>query len=478
MTCGSLHVPENRGKGSGAEIALATVVFQPDRERYEPVVFLSGGPGQSASISTREDIDGWWQFISQQTWMIGRRVVVVDQRGVGMSKPALDCSGFFKTDDWKRILPSVDADATRLDKVRKDKVLACRSALTSRGIDLSAYSTSESAADIDDLRKELGIGRWVLYGTSYGTKVALEVMAKHPEGISAAILDSVLPPDINYLKEDGPNLARSLKLLDRDCRLNRHCMRDLGKAVETIVRQLDRQPILLRSSPEANAPERYRYVSGVDFLDILFDSFYDRNDIEMLPPLIQSIYKHDYGPLARLIFDDEGDQTGIFEGMDFSVTCSESAPSRLSGKRAEYWTRWSESVDYSWICPLWLPEALARSKRQRQQSRIPALLLSGEYDAATPSDWAYRAAKTLPSSQVVVFRGVGHDVIDSDPCGSEVVADFLANPGRKIATACLQHLEAPQFVKPDVQWAGLRTRRSAAGLPKKWPPSSRFDRRH
>src|SRR5262245_42619869 len=110
MTCGSLHVPENRTKASSPEIALAVVIFQPDRERYEPVVFLSGGPGQTSGIGTRSEIDGWWEFISQQTWMIGRRVVVVDQRGIGMSKPALDCSRFFKYDDWHRIFLSIDAD--------------------------------------------------------------------------------------------------------------------------------------------------------------------------------------------------------------------------------------------------------------------------------------------------------------------------------------------------------------------------------
>ncbi len=478
MACGSLHVPENRAKGASAEITLAVVIFQPDRERYEPVVYLSGGPGQAAGIGTRSDIDRWWEFISQQTWMIGRRVVVVDQRGIGMSKPALDCSKFFKPDDWHRILLSVDADASNLDKLQRKNVLACRSALISKGIDLSAYNTVESAADIDDLRKKLGIARWVLYGVSYGTKLALEVMDTYPEGISAAILDSVLPRNINYLMEDGPNLTRALKLLDRDCRLDRNCMRDLAKAVETIVRQLDRQPLLLRGSGKSNSPDRYRYVSGADFLDVLFDSFYDRYAIEMLPPLIESTYKHDYGPLAQLIFEDQSGETDIFDGMDFTVTCSESAPSKLPGARAEYWTGWAENEEYSWICPLWLPEAHVRPRRQVQRSRIPALLLSGEYDAATPSDWAYRAAKNLTASQVVVFRGIGHDVVDSDPCGSEVVADFLANPRRRVTTPCIARLEAPQFASPDQHWGSVKTRRTAAGLPKQWRQPSRFHHRH
>jgi pimeloyl-ACP methyl ester carboxylesterase len=479
MTCGSLHVPENRGKTSSLELALATVIFQPDRERYEPVVFLSGGPGQTSGIGTRAEIDGWWQFISQQNWMIGRRIVVIDQRGIGMSKPALDCSQFFKSDSWKPVMLSVDAEAESLDKLQKDKILACRRALAAKGIDLTAYSTAESAADINDLRKALGIDRWVLYGVSYGTKVALEVMDTYPEGISAAVLDSVLPPDINYFKEDGPNLAHSLKILDRDCGLDQHCMRDLEKSVEIIVRQLNRQPILLRSPAKPNTAPRYRYVSGIDFLDILFDSFYDREAIEMLPPLIKSTYEHDYGPLAEMTFDDgEGEATDIFDGMDFSVTCSESPPAKPSGARGEYWSSWAESVEYSWICPLWLPQALEKTKRRLHRSRIPALLLSGEYDAATSSGWAYRAAKNLPLSQVVVFRGIGHDVISSDPCGAEVVADFLANPGHKIATTCLEHLEAPQFASPDQQWADAGTRRFAAGLPKGRLPSSRFNHRH
>lgn len=45
MTCGTVNVPENRKKTGGTEVVLSVVVFEPDRERHEPVVFLTGGPG-------------------------------------------------------------------------------------------------------------------------------------------------------------------------------------------------------------------------------------------------------------------------------------------------------------------------------------------------------------------------------------------------------------------------------------------------
>ncbi|WP_287296942.1 alpha/beta hydrolase [Mesorhizobium sp.] len=477
MTCGTLNVPENRKKASGTEITLSVVVFEPDRERHEPIVFLTGGPGQPTDIGDREDIEAWWQFISDQNWMIGRRVVVVDQRGIGKSIPRLSCSRYFKADHWNSISLSVDAEIS-FDKLMRDEVVACRSALIANGIDLFAYNTAENAADVNDVRMALGIKKWVLYGVSYGTRVALEVMNEHPEGVSASILDSVLPLDIDYLKEDGRNLDRSLRLLERDCQKSKNCMRGLGDAVRAIVKQLDKQPVLLRSDDGENAPAQYRYVSGADFLELIFGLLYDRYAIEDLPKLVEKTYENDFRPLADMIF--EHDDTEIAQGMDFSVTCSETNRSELPDKRLEYWTKWIGEADYTWVCPLWFPQGMTVSQKHPRRLDIPTLLLSGEYDPATPTHWAYRAAKSLPFGQVVVLRGIGHDVIDSDPCGSEVVADFLANPRRKLKTACIGRMQAPQFTAAaEDQWRGPVTQRAAAAIrsPKQMRSPFRFRHR-
>src|SRR5262245_7522244 len=87
IRCGHLLVPENRDKPDTPTIELAVVIFEPDRVRHEPVVYLNGGPGQPAGIETRDDIDEWWSYIDNGAWLRGRRLVVFDQRGVGLSKP-------------------------------------------------------------------------------------------------------------------------------------------------------------------------------------------------------------------------------------------------------------------------------------------------------------------------------------------------------------------------------------------------------
>ncbi|WFP74969.1 alpha/beta hydrolase [Mesorhizobium sp. WSM4906] len=462
MTCGTLSVPENRKKPSGNQIVLSIVIFDPDRERHEPVVFLTGGPGQPTDIADREDIDDWWEFISTQSWMIGRRVVVVDQRGIGRSAPNLGCTRYFEPDHWNSILSDVAADAG-FDTFRQKELIACKTALIARGVDLDSYNTGENAEDINDLRSALGIEKWVLYGVSYGTRLALEVMNRHPEGISASILDSVVPLDINYIAEDGESLEKSLKVLERDCRKQDMCMENISKAVQLISTQLDRQPLLLRSKEKKY---RYKYFSGVDFLELIFGMLYDREDILMLPELIERTYKQDYEPLAELAFEPE--DLEISQGMDYSVTCSDNGRPDWSKESSKYWVKWAQSDEYSWGCPIWKDINGSTPQIRPRRTDIPTLLLSGEYDPATPTEWANRAAEALALGQVVVFRGIGHDVIDSDPCGSEVVADFLANPTRKLTTACVDRMTPPQFMSSaDKQWSGGSSRRALSAMSSK-----------
>ncbi len=57
---------------------------------------------------------------------------------------------------------------------------------TARG----AFTTQESVADIEALRDAGGYEKLVLYGTSYGTKVALEYAERYPQNVEALVLDS------------------------------------------------------------------------------------------------------------------------------------------------------------------------------------------------------------------------------------------------------------------------------------------------
>ena len=59
----------------------------------------------------------------------------------------------------------------------------------------SDYTTADTVADIEAIRQAGGYEKLVLYGTSYGTKVAERYAQTYPSHVSALVLDSVVPPN-------------------------------------------------------------------------------------------------------------------------------------------------------------------------------------------------------------------------------------------------------------------------------------------
>jgi proline iminopeptidase len=113
--------------------------------RGKPVLFLHGGPGAGAGAVHR-------RFFDPNIW----RVVIFDQRGAGRSKPL---GG------------------------------------------LAANTTAHLVQDIEDLRKFLGIDRFLLFGGSWGSTLALAYAQRHPEAVMGAVLRGIFlgrPAEVDW----------------------------------------------------------------------------------------------------------------------------------------------------------------------------------------------------------------------------------------------------------------------------------------
>ena len=100
-----------------------------------PIVFLHGGPGSGCSESSKS-------FFDKEKWFS----VFFDQRGCGLSKPP----GETKNNDTEKLVE-----------------------------------------DIEILRKLLGVKKWVVFGGSWGSTLALKYACEHPQNVSALILRGV-----------------------------------------------------------------------------------------------------------------------------------------------------------------------------------------------------------------------------------------------------------------------------------------------
>jgi proline iminopeptidase len=107
----------------------------------KPAVVLHGGPGSGAGPS-------WRKLFDPDAY----RIVLFDQRGCGRSTP------------------HASDPAT----------------------DLSVNTTHHLIADIELLRRHLGVERWLVLGASWGSVLGLAYAEKHPENVSEVVLFSVV----------------------------------------------------------------------------------------------------------------------------------------------------------------------------------------------------------------------------------------------------------------------------------------------
>ena len=181
--CGYLVVPENRAAPNSALIQLHVAVFQSFAEGPEPdpVVHLAGGPGSSSL-----DVVAYLFGQGLDAVLNRRDFIFFDQRGTGYSRPRLDCP------ERNALTPTLLSGALSDDQEFQaivDAFHRCRDRLTAQGIDLSAYNSAASAADVNDLRLALGYEQLNLYGDSYGTRLALTVMRDYPGAVRSVVLE-------------------------------------------------------------------------------------------------------------------------------------------------------------------------------------------------------------------------------------------------------------------------------------------------
>lgn len=179
---GTLQVLENRKNTHSQVIDLAILKLKAKTPKsHTPIVFLSGGPGESGIDYIKEEYFQNLIFKLQKD----RDVILLDQRGTGRSQPSLD----FK-------LP--DADNRELFNSRKriidlwNEVAAIGAFdFNKRGIDIKGYNTEQSADDLEDLRIALGVERLNLLAFSYGTHLSLAAAKKYPLSIESMVLIGV-----------------------------------------------------------------------------------------------------------------------------------------------------------------------------------------------------------------------------------------------------------------------------------------------
>ena len=417
VQCRTVTVPLDRSGTVPGNVALRVGLVRTRRANRAPVVALAGGPGQ-ASVPFTRDFADQLNFRS-----IRRDVVSLDTRGTGWSG-LVRCRGYERAFEG-----SETASAS-----------SCARELGARR---SFYTSADVAADIEAVRRRLGVRKIALYGVSYGTRIALEYARRYPEHTDRVILDSPL--------DDGGADPFSLNTIDAiprvlhtvcgyGCGGSRHPVADL----RALARQLRATPLRRwvadgRSKVllEITADDLYTLLVTTDLFVPLMQAF---------PAVVEEALKGRFRALVGLVraadsLDSLGTLRDFSPGLFAATLCEESpaawdrsAP--LETRRAQLAAALAATPDAAvdpfdrvaaqkaglWpVCGGWPAPAFARLPLPALPD-VPFLLLSGELDLRTPLEGARRLAAQLPDAELVAEPGWGHDVLASGPEGCSAPA--------------------------------------------------------
>jgi len=456
VNCGYLIVPEDRTGDPSHTIKLAVAVYHSQSPNpAEPVLFLQGGPGAEAVKLSADDYK-----VLVAPFLSKRDFIVFDQRGTGLSVPTLNCDDLTKlySQDIHGLIP-----ASTRGLVYSNAILSCNGLLQAQGINLKAYTTVESAADVRDLLTVLKYPKADLYGASYGTRLAQVVMRDYPNIVNSAILDSVVPVDTSLFGNYSNSIESGLKTLFTDCAVDPQCNAaypNLETTFWNLVKQMDANPVTVTSSNYPNGTIT-QTVTGETILNVILGSIKASQIIATAP---QTIYRFKNGDFSTLVLGQSSlpyEFNDISPGLFINMTCHEQVLSTTPGQ-VQTDAHLQIIEDYAWLpfygdvedifktCNSWGATAPIYGEDNSTVSAIPSLIITGSFDPTTPPIYAKQVATHLSHSYYFEFPNLGHtpSATDSSGCAMNIVLQFLDHPSTEPDRSCLDKLKNADFIVP------------------------------
>lgn len=434
---GVFEVPENRSVRNSRRIKLSFVRFASTNPRKgPPLIYLAGGPGGSGVEAARGRRFPLFMALRE----VGD-VISLDQRGTGWSNDIPPCD-----------VPSeapLDQPLTRELVVRttQEGARQCAAFWRERGVDLAGYNTNESAADIEELRRLLGVEKVSLWAISYGTHLALATLKRYPHGIERVVLSSVEGLDETVKLPAGTDafFARLQAVIDADPTAAA-LYPDLAGTMRRVHARLDAQPAVV-SVKDAGGNDVTLAFGKFELQLLMSASISDPPRSASIPALYAQMDRGDFSRAGALIYRTFRSAphvtlSGMAEAMDVASGIS-TRRARLVQRQAKT-SLLGDALNYPMPhigSALGVPD-LGESFRRPVKSDVPTLFLSGTLDGRTYPESAVQIAKGFRHATHVIVENGGHNLFEADPSIADAVVRFMKG---EALPATRLHLPPPRF---------------------------------
>lgn len=413
---GRLWVRESRAGDSGRLIEIAFLrLHSTAASPGPPIVFLMGGAGRGIVMG---QIPPFFRLFDRLREVAD--VILLDQRGIGLSSPVLECP------PDRSVAPDTFAEADKYFAEQAQGVRACAARFRAQGVDLAAFSHHARADDLEDLRRALGAEKVSLLAWSAGTETALAMLRYHGERVHRVVLSGTVGPDhILALPATADLELEKVSQLVAQSPTYQEAAFDLTTLVEKLLQRAARQPFTVTVEDRRRHQLVDITVGRFALQLIIQGELSDGRALPGLPGWLYALSQGDAEPLARKA---EGMYNGA-SGASLAgllLGCTQGwSPERLGRVEREA----AGALLGTGASPL--PELCGQlgvagppEARSPVCSLVPTLFLTGTLDASTPPFQAEEVRWGFPNSIHLIIENATHDLLPVDEVQT-VVVDFL-----------------------------------------------------
>ncbi len=422
---GTFKVPENRNNPNSKHIELSFIRFKSTNPNPgNPIVYLAGGPGGSGTGTAKGKRFELFMKLREVA-----DVIAFDQRGTGLSDHFEKC-GYKMSFDPKKAYHKDDYVTKTTETLSK-----CVASWKETH-DLNAYNTTESAKDIDALRKALGVDKISLWGISYGSHLAFEYIRLFESNIDRMVLASL----------EGPN--ETIKLpANTEAFVDDICKRasdnygteqkypNLKEKIIAVHERVKKEPVTatFKNRRGETQTASFSYYE----LQLAVAGLYLKNpsDSRNLPKLYTKMYNGDYTDIASRINFLRSYLNYVKPmslAMDLQSGISKQRKKKVEAQVNE--TLYGNAINmllFEWMETLKFP-MLPEAFRELKNNKVDALLLSGTLDGRTYVSSAKNISKSFKNGHHVIIENAGHDLYMASPEVGNMVFNFFS--GKEITT--------------------------------------------
>ena len=437
--CGFIQVPVDYSQENKNTYAIFWFFLPAENKTAttKTIVPLSGGPGLSVS----SEITTFIENSNFTSLLKNNNILSFDYRGIGLSEP-YDTRAFSFCDGEENIENDI------LVSMRH-----CKNVLKKYNIQYSNITTANFVKDLERILIYRNIDKVILYGMSYGTRVALTAARDIPNRVSGMVLDGLFPIEVNGFEQGSEAPLFNLSYLIQNFHENKNLLPSNFYDIEQRITNVASDAI--QNNNQDKAMEILSFISRYAYntyrfaiAHILLDAYeQNKDDVYKLFNKIEEVTYNDNGNTFFDIIDEKSRALFTHRAfgwyMSLSIIASEEYNTPFQSNLSEI-----KNLDlvvltlfekFQGGAPL-LKEEVAAVKDMLQfkqanaiefeavVSDIPTLLFSARQDMQTSPRWGEMVADNTSNSKHFIFTTEDHVLTFSNTCALLLFEDFVKKP--------------------------------------------------